>query len=100
MGVQAAAPEFLATEGYKFLSYSTMGTTKHQITDPIAQTMGTWEVHTHLYNLLSLKSANITDDIEDRVIALPFSHCLLLHLQSDKLELACTDTISSDSYES
>lgn len=28
MGVQAAAPEAFATEGYTFLLYSTMGTTK------------------------------------------------------------------------
>lgn len=40
MGVQAAAPESLATEHYIFLLYSTMGTTKYQITDLIAQKMG------------------------------------------------------------
>lgn len=40
MGLQAAAPESLATEGYVFLLYSTMGTTKHQITDLIVLKMG------------------------------------------------------------
>lgn len=39
MGLQAAASESLVTEVYIFLLYSTMGTTKHQITDHISQKM-------------------------------------------------------------
>lgn len=39
MGVQARAPKSLANEDYRFLLYSTMGTTKHQITDLIDQKM-------------------------------------------------------------